>query len=225
MKLLLVEDERRLAQIVAKGLTEAGYLVDLAFDGIEGQALAFARAYDVILLDRMLPQRDGLEVCRELRRRRIAAAILMLTARDTLEDKVAGLDGGADDYLTKPFEFPELLARVRCLLRRSSESRSQLLIVADLEIDTAAHEVRRGGARVRLTAKEYAVLEYLAYNAGRVLTRDQILSHVWPSDYDGLSNSVDVFIRYLRRKIDDPHERKLIQTVIGMGYTLKAPEL
>jgi DNA-binding response OmpR family regulator len=225
MKLLVVEDERRLAQIVAKGLTEAGYLVDVAFDGIEGRALALARAYALILLDRMLPRRDGLELCRELRRRRVAAAILMLTARDTLEDKVAGLDGGADDYLTKPFEFPELLARVRCLLRRSSESRSPLLTVADLEIDTAAREVRRSGARVRLTAKEYAVLEYLAYNAGRVLTRDQILAHVWPSDYDGLSNTVDVFIRYLRRKIDDPHQHKLIQTVIGFGYTLKAPEL
>lgn len=224
MKLLVIEDERRLAQIVAAGLTEAGYVVDVALDGVEGLVLAMSGAYDVILLDRMLPGRDGLEVCRELRRRQIASAILMLTARDTLEDKVSGLDCGADDYLTKPFEFPELLARVRSLLRRSSQSRSQVLTVADLEIDTATHEVRRSGARIRLTAKEYAVLEYLAYNAGRVLTREQILNHVWPSDYDGFSNTVDVFIRYLRRKIDDPHELKLIQTVIGLGYTLKPPD-
>jgi DNA-binding response OmpR family regulator len=224
MKLLVVEDERRLAQIVAEGLREAGYVCDVAWDGVEGQALAVSGAYDVILLDRMLPGRDGLEVCRELRRRQIASAILMLTARDTLEDKVAGLDGGADDYLTKPFAFPELLARVRSLLRRSSQSRSQVLTVADLAIDTATREVRRAGARIRLTAKEYAVLEYLAYNAGRVLTREQILNHVWPSDYDGFSNTVDVFIRYLRRKIDDPHRLKLIQTVIGIGYTLKEPE-
>jgi DNA-binding response OmpR family regulator len=225
MKLLVIEDERRLAQVVAEGLREAGYLVDVGLDGVEGQMLAIGGAYDVILLDRMLPGRDGLEVCRELRRRQIASAILMLTARDTLEDKVAGLDCGADDYLTKPFQFPELLARVRSLLRRSSQSRSQILTVADLEIDTATHEVRRGGAGIRLTAKEYAVLEYLAYNAGRVLTREQILSHVWPSDYEGFSNTVDVFIRYLRRKIDDAHERKLIQTVVGLGYTLKAPDL
>src|SRR5438034_2749980 len=224
MKLLVVEDERRLAQVIAEGLREAGYVVDVALGGVEGEALAISGAYDVILLDRMLPGRDGLEVCRALRRRQIASAILMLTARDTLEDKVAGLDGGADDYLTKPFEFPELQARVRSLLRRSSQSRSQVLTVADLEIDTATHEVRRAGARIRLTAKEYAVLEYLAYNAGRVLTREQILNHVWPSDYDGFSNTVDVFIRYLRRKIDDGHEQKLIQTVIGSGYTLKEPD-
>ncbi len=224
MKLLVVEDERRLAQIVAEGLREAGYMVDVALDGEQGQALAQRGQYDVIILDLMLPRRDGLEVCRELRRRQIDTAVLMLTARDTLEDKVRGLDCGADDYLTKPFEFPELLARVRSLLRRSTRGRSQVLTVADLEIDTAMHEVRRAGQRIRLTAKEYALLEYLAYNAGRVLTRDQILAHVWPSDYDGFSNTVDVFIRYLRRKIDDGREPKLIQTVIGSGYTLKAPD-
>jgi DNA-binding response OmpR family regulator len=224
MKLLVVEDEWRLAQVLADGLREAGYVVDVALDGKEGEQLALTGGYDVVLLDLMLPRRDGLEVCRELRRRRVDSAVLMLTARDTLEDKVEGLDVGADDYLTKPFQFPELLARVRSLLRRGSRQRSHLLSLADLEIDTRTHEVRRAGERVRLTTKEYALLEYLAYNAGRVLTRDQILNHVWPSDYEGYSNTVDVFIRYLRRKIDDPYEPKLIQTIIGLGYTLKLPD-
>jgi len=224
MKLLVVEDERRLAQILAEGLREAGYLVEVAFDGVEGQALALTGEFDVIILDLMLPRRDGLEICRELRRRQVDSAILMLTARDAVEDKVRGLDCGADDYLTKPFAFPEFLARVRSLLRRGVRARSQVLTVADLEVDTVRREVRRAGQPIRLTAKEYAVLEYLTHNAGRVLTRDQILAHVWPSDYDGYSNTVDVFIRYLRRKIDDGREPKLIQTVIGSGYTLKAPD-
>jgi DNA-binding response OmpR family regulator len=229
MKILIVEDERRLAQVLADGLREAGYVVDVAHDGEKGETLAVGAhavggGYDVVLLDLMLPRRDGLEVCRRLRDRRVDSAVLMLTARDTLEDKVAGLDCGADDYLTKPFEFPELLARVRSLLRRASRSRSRVLTVADLELDTGTREVRRAGERVPLTAKEYALLEYLAYNAGRVLTRDQILAHVWPSDYEGCSNTVDVFIRYLRRKIDEGREPKLIHTVIGLGYTLKVPD-
>jgi DNA-binding response OmpR family regulator len=223
MKLLVVEDERQLAQVLAEGLREAGYVTDVALDGDEGQALALAGDYDVIILDLMLPRRGGMEICGELRRQRVASAVLMLTARDTLEDKVRGLDCGADDYLTKPFQFPELLARVRSLLRRASRSRSRVLTVADLEIDTDTHEVRRAGQLIRLTAKEYALLEYMAYNAGRVLTRDQILTHVWPADFDGYSNVVDVFIRYLRRKIDDGREPRLIQTVINDGYTLKAP--
>jgi DNA-binding response OmpR family regulator len=224
VKLLVVEDERRLAAVLVEGLTEAGYMVDVAHDGEEGAALALTGEYDIVILDLMLPRKDGLEICRELRRQRTESAVLMLTARDTLEDKVSGLDCGADDYLTKPFEFPELLARVRSLLRRTSRSRARLLKVADLEIDTATREVRRGGEIIRLTTKEYAVLEYLAYNAGRVLTRDQILAHVWPSDYEGYSNTVDVFIRYLRRKIDEGYEPRLIRTVIGLGYTLKPHE-
>jgi DNA-binding response OmpR family regulator len=224
MKLLVVEDERRLADVLAVGLREAGYTVDVALDGNEGLALALTGEYDVLILDWMLPRRDGLELCREVRRREIDSAVLMLTARDTLEDKIQGLDCGADDYLTKPFQFPELLARVRSLLRRSSRARGRVLTVADLEIDTVRREARRAGQPIQLTAREYQVLEYLAYNAGRVLTRDQILAHVWPSDFEGYSNTVDVFIRYLRRKIDDPFERKLIQTVIGLGYSLKAPE-
>jgi DNA-binding response OmpR family regulator len=224
MKLLVVEDERRLAQIIAEGLREAGYEVDLALDGVEGLALAVGGDYDVVLLDVMLPERDGLAVCRELRHREVDSAILMLTARDTLEDKVSGLDCGADDYLTKPFEFPELLARLRSLVRRTRAQRSRVLTLADLEIDTRTHEVRRAGERIRLTAKEYALLEYLAYNSGRVLTREQILDHVWPSGFEGFSNTVNVFIRYLRRKIDEGYEPKLIQTVIGAGYTLKASD-
>ncbi len=224
MKLLVVEDERRLSGVLVEGLTEAGYVVDAAFDGEEGEELALTGDYDVVILDLMLPKKDGFEVCRELRRRRIDTAILILTARDTLDDKVAGLDCGGDDYLTKPFQFPELLARVRSLLRRGSRGRSRILRVADLEIDTGTHEVRRGGQPAQLTTKEYALLEYLAYNTGRILTRDQILAHVWPSDYDGYSNTVDVFIRYLRRKIDEGHSVKLIHTAIGIGYTLKAPD-
>ena len=222
MRLLVVEDEVRLAQVLRDGLIEAGFHVDVASDGEEGAALADTDFYDAVILDVMLPRRDGLEVCGYLRRRGVGTPVLMLTARDTLQDKVAGLDCGADDYLTKPFEFPELLARLRSLLRRANQSRSRVLKVADLEIDTATHEVRRAGTAIPLTAREYALLEYLAYNAGRVLTRDQILSHVWPPDYEGFSNAVDVFIRYLRRKIDEGHEPKLIRTLIGAGYTLRA---
>jgi DNA-binding response OmpR family regulator len=223
MKLLVVEDERRLAEVLETGLREAGYLVEVAHDGERGTTLALRGDYDLVLLDVMLPRRTGMEVCRELRRRRVDTAILMLTARTALEDKVQGLDCGADDYLTKPFEFPELLARIRSLLRRSARSRSRVLAVADLEVDTDTREVRRGGELISLTAKEYALLEYLAYNAGRVVTRDQILTHVWPSDYEGYSNTIDVFIRYLRRKVDEGREPKLIQTVHRVGYSLRAP--
>jgi DNA-binding response OmpR family regulator len=223
VKLLVVEDERRLAEVLDAGLREAGYLVDVAHDGERGTRLALTGDYDLVVLDLMLPGRTGMEICRELRRRRVDTAILMLTARSALEDKVQGLDCGADDYLTKPFEFPELLARVRSLLRRSARSRSRVLAVADLEVDTDTREVRRNGELIPLTAKEYALLEYLAYNAGRVVTRDQILTHVWPSDYEGYSNTVDVFIRYLRRKVDEGREPKLIQTIHRVGYTLRAP--
>jgi len=223
MKLLVVEDERRLAEVLETGLGEAGYLVEVACDGEQGACLAVTGDYDLVLLDVMLPGRTGMEVCREIRRRRVDTAVLMLTARSALEDKVQGLDCGADDYLTKPFEFPELLARVRSLLRRSARSRSRVLTVADLQVDTDTREVRRGGELIPLTAKEYALLEYLAYNAGRVVTRDQILAHVWSSDYEGYSNTVDVFIRYLRRKVDEGHDPKLIQTIHRVGYTLRAP--
>lgn len=222
MRVLVVEDEPQLAQVLQEGLREAGYLVDVAKNGDEGDSLAASDTYDVVILDVMLPKRDGFEVCRSLRRRNVDAAVLILTARDTLHDKVTGLDCGADDYLTKPFEFQELLARVRSLMRRRSQSRSRVLLIGDLEIDTSTHEVRRGGEPIHLTSKEYSLLEYLAYNAGRILTRDQILAHVWPSDYEGYSNTVDVFIRYLRRKIDEGRDPKLIKTAIGVGYTLRA---
>ena len=222
MRVLVVEDEPRLAEALRAGLTETGYLVDIARDGIKGIGMGATGDYDVVILDWLIPGRDGLEVCRELRHRGVGAAIIMLTARDTLNDKVQGLDSGADDYITKPFEFPELLARVRSQFRRTQNSRRRVITVADLEVDTVSREVRRGGQTIQLTSKEYSLLEYLAYNAGRVLTRDQILCHVWPSGYDGFSNTVDVFIRYLRRKIDDGHTAKIIHTVIGTGYTLRA---
>jgi len=222
MRVLVVEDEPRLAQVLQEGLAEAGYMVDIARDGLEGASMGATGQYDVIVLDWMLPGRSGLDVCRDLRHRSVGSAVIMLTARDTLNDKVQGLDCGADDYITKPFEFPELLARVRSQFRRTQSSRRRVITVADLEVDTVAREVRRGGQAIQLTSKEYSLLEYLAYNAGRVLTRDQILCHVWPSGYDGFSNTVDVFIRYLRRKIDDGRTTTLIHTVIGPGYTLRA---
>lgn len=224
MKLLIAEDEVALAEALASALRGAGYQVDTCHDGEEAQMLASGEAYDLILLDVMLPLRDGIQVCRELRERGCATPVLMLTARDAVADKVKGLDCGADDYLTKPFEYPELLARIRSLLRRAKQSPNSVLRVADLEVDTLRREARRGGERISLTAREYALLEFLAYNAGRVVSRDQILAHVWPSDYEGYSNTVDVFVRYLRRKIDEGRTPRLIQTVVGLGYTLRPQE-
>lgn len=224
MRILVVEDERALANALAEGLREAGHTVDLAHDGDEGESQASLIEYDAIVLDVMLPRLDGWEVCRRLRRHRVETPIMMLTARDSLDDKVRGLDCGADDYLTKPFAFPELLARLRSLFRRSSRTRDPVLRVGDVEIDSSAQMVRRGGVVVDLTPREYAILEYMAYNAGRVLTRDQILSHVWPADYDGMSNVVDVFIRYLRRKLGEGRNGGLIRTVVGVGYMFKSDE-
>ncbi len=224
-RVLLVEDNRRLSHSLKMSLEDDGYAVDVAYDGVEGQELAEMTPYDVIILDIMLPKRDGLEVCRELRRqrRRINTPILMLTARDTIEDRVKGLDSGADDYLVKPFALEELRARLRALLRRDSEDKSGTLVIGDLVLDPASHRVTRRGVNIELTAKEFALLEYLMRNPNRVITREMAQDHVWSYDYEGASNVVDVYIRRLRRKIDDPFEVKLIETVRGFGYKLHKP--
>ncbi|HHY38343.1 MAG TPA: response regulator transcription factor [Clostridia bacterium] len=224
MRILLIEDERGLADAIAKRLRQEGYAVDLAFDGEEAIGFADAVEYDVLILDLMLPVRDGMNVLRELRRRGNKTLVLILTARDGLKDKVAGLDAGADDYLTKPFSFEELLARIRALLRRKGLPQNTVLKVGDLEVNPATRSVTRAGRRIFLTAKEYAVLEYLMYNSGLVVSRTQIEEHVWDYDFSGASNIVDVYIRYLRRKIDQDFSPKLIETVRGQGYRLRVPE-
>lgn len=221
MRILVVEDEKQLAGILKRGLQEHGYATDTADDGEDGLSLAETSEYDLIVLDVMLPGLSGLEVARTLRARRINTPILMLTARDAIDDRVAGLDSGADDYLIKPFAFRELVARIRALLRRDDLVKDPVLRVADLEMDTVSREVRRAGQLVPLASKEYAVLEYLVRNPNRVLTRTQIAEHVWNFDFTAMSNVVDVYIRYLRRKLDDGHEPRLIHTVRGTGYQLK----
>jgi len=218
VKVLVVEDDPQLAEILAEGLSEAGWNVESVADGQQAAEMALLVEYDSIVLDLMLPGRSGWEVCRALREQGRNTPILMLTARDAVEDKVQGLDAGADDYLTKPFAFPELLARLRTLLRRTGPHGGAVLRVADLEVDTVARVASRAAVPLNLTAREFALLEYLAYNAGRILTREQILAHVWPAHYDGMSNVVDVFVRYLRKKLGD--DRELIRTVVGVGYTL-----
>ncbi len=223
MRILLVEDNRRLNASLRQSLVEDGYAVDAAFDGQEGEELAGLAPYDVIVLDIMLPVKDGLEVCRSLRQQRITTPILMLTARDTIDDRVQGLDSGADDYLVKPFAINELRARLRALLRRDATDKSGQLRVADLVLDPATHVVARGGQAISLTAKEFALLEYLMRNPGRVISREMIENHVWDYDFVSGSNVVDVYIRRLRRKIDDPFETKLFETVRGAGYCLHRP--
>jgi heavy metal response regulator len=223
MRILVVEDEHKLAAVIRRGLEEQGYAVDLAYDGEDGLALAEQEPYDLVVLDIMLPGLDGLTVCRRLRAGRRNMPVLMLTARDTVDDRVAGLDSGADDYLVKPFAFRELLARARALLRRDGLSRDPVLRVGDLEVDTVSHEVRRGGRPIELTSKEYALLEYFVRNPNRVLTRTQIAEHVWDYDFVAMSNVVDVYVRYLRRKLGDEQEPRLIRTVRGSGYQLRPP--
>jgi DNA-binding response OmpR family regulator len=221
MRILLVEDNRQLNNSLRLNLVDDGYAVDVAFDGVEGEELAEITPYDLIILDILLPKKNGLEVCRSLRNQRVNTPILMLTARDALEDRVAGLDSGADDYLVKPFALEELRARMRALLRRESSNRSGMLEVDNLTLDPATHFVQRAGMPVELTSKEYALLEYMMRNPNRLITREMAESHVWSYDYDGASNVVDVYIRRLRRKIDDPYKRKLIETVRGAGYRLR----
>lgn len=222
MRLLVIEDEKKVVRFIKKGLEEEGYAVDLAVDGEEGLAMVLDQIHDLIILDIALPKMDGLQVLKKLRERRVRTPVLLLTVRVTIEDKVLGLDSGADDYLTKPFAFQELLARIRALLRRKVEAGGPLLQVEDLVLDPARHLVTRGGERIDLTSKEFALLEYLMRNAGRVLTRAKISEHVWNYDFDTETNVIDVYINYLRRKIDSGREKKLIHTVRGTGYVLKS---
>jgi len=223
MRVLVVEDEPVIADFIVRGLTEQGYAVDLARDGAAALELADPGSFDVILLDIMLPKVDGLTVCRRLRERGNKTPVLMLTARDTVDDRVRGLDSGADDYLVKPFAFAELVARVRALSRRVPGLTDTVLRVADLELDTATRSARRGDRGIELTTKEYALLEYLMRNPNRVLTRTMITDRVWNYDTLNLANVIDVYIGHLRRKIDDGHAIRLIQTVRGAGYKIATP--
>jgi len=222
MHILLVEDDARIAAFIAQGLEESGYTVAVARDGEEGFLDGRLNDYDLIVLDVMLPKLDGFEVARQLRAARKATPILMLTARDSEQDKIQGLDIGADDYLTKPFSFGEFLARVRALLRRDTLTRAGVMRVGDLELDTAARHVRRAGRDIAPSAREYALLEYLVHHAGQTVTREQLAAHVW-SDAEVESNVIDVYVRYLRQKVDAPFGSGLIQTVRGVGYTLREP--
>jgi heavy metal response regulator len=221
MRILVIEDERRVRSFLERGLVEAGFAVDVAADGETGSNLARVHPYDAIVLDLMLPKRDGLSVLAELRAAGRATPVLVLSARDEVDDRVRGLDAGADDYLAKPFSFAELLARLRALLRRGT-ARPSLLEIGDLRVDLVAHRAERGGQRLDLTAKEFALLEYLARHAGEVVTRTMISEHVWDMNFDSFSNVIDVYIRYLRKKIDEPFEKKLIHTRRGVGYVLAA---
>ncbi len=211
MRILVVEDEKKVAGFIKKGLSEEGYAVDVANDGRSGLQLSLDRVHDLIILDIQLPKMDGLSVLGTLRKEKIATPVLLLTVRATIEDKVLGLDAGADDYLTKPFAFQELLARVRALLRRSAENRQPVLQIADLTLDPARRSVFRGAEKIDLTAREFALLEYFMRNEGRVLTRTMISEHVWDYDFDSGTNVIDVYVNYLRRKIDSGFDRKLIE--------------
>ncbi len=222
MRLLVAEDEKKVASFIKQGLEEEGYAVDVAADGEEGLAMAQGGVHDLLILDIGLPKKNGLQVLQELRNRKITTPVLLLTVRATIEDKVLGLDSGADDYLTKPFAFQELVARVRALLRRRADGIPAILQFGDLALDLARRIVSRGGEKIDLTAKEFAILEYFMRNAGRVLTRTQIIEHVWDYDFDTGTNLVDVYVNYLRKKVDSDREPKLIHTVRGVGYVLKA---
>ncbi len=221
MRVLLVEDEERVAGFVARGLRENAYAVDVAAEGEQALYLAAVNSYDLVILDVMLPRKHGHAVCRELRTAGFRAPILMLTARDAIEDRVAGLDCGADDYLVKPFDFKELLARLRALLRRRENIRPASICVADLIVDTAGHTVARGGRPIGLTAKEYGLLEFLVLNQGRVVSREEIAEHVWDDSFDPFSNVIDVYIKRLRAKVETDAGRRLIHTRRGEGYVLR----
>jgi len=221
MTILLVEDEYKLARAVKKGLEIERYVVDVAYDGEEGLRKGLKNDYDVILLDLMLPKKDGMDVCQQLRKKKIQVPIIVLTARDKIADRIRGLDIGADDYLTKPFDFDELLARIRSVLRRKKTTEPVRLKVDNLVLDPATHEVKRAGKVIPLSHKEYSLLDYLMRHPNKVLTRKQLFEHIWPLGAEAKGNSVDVYIRYLRRKVDEEYDKKLIYTVHGTGYKIK----
>ena len=222
MRALVAEDEKDLNKVISKRLSSAGYSVDSCYDGAEAQAFLELGVFDVAILDIMMPIQSGLEVVQNIRQKRITTPVLLLTAKDTVQDIVHGLDLGADDYLVKPFSFEELLARIRVMTRKSAGLRQSLLVVADLVLDIGNRTATRAGKELRLSAKEFEILEYLMRNQGVVLTRKQIEDHAWSFDYAGGTNVVDVYIRYLRKKIDEGHTVKLIQTVRGIGYTIRS---
>jgi heavy metal response regulator len=225
VRILVVEDDRKVARFVRQGLCEEGHAVEIATDGAEALDFVLIEpAYDLIILDVMLPGQDGFGVLKTLRAHKVAAPVLILTARDSVPDRVAGLDLGADDYLTKPFAFEEFLARVRALLRRHNVARAPILTIDDLVVDPATRRVTRGERRIELTARQYALLEYFLRNAGRVLSRQMIAQHVWGLGFDAESNVIDVYVGYLRRKIDRDRERRLLHTVRGAGYVLQVEE-
>lgn len=223
MRILIVEDNRRLNISLKTSLEEDGYAVDAAYDGDEGEAFALAAPYDLILLDVMLPKKDGLVLCRDLRQQGLSTPILMLTARDAIEDRVRGLDSGADDYLVKPFSMSELRARLRALLRRNKTDKGSMLLLGDLSMDPANHHVQRGSTTIELTPREFAILEYMMRSPNRILTRENIEAHVWNFDFISGSNVVDVYMRRLRKKIDDHFDVKLLETIRGVGYRLAQP--
>jgi len=222
LRILLVEDEPRMANVIAKGLREQSYAVDIAEDGDAALYQASINDYDLIMLDVLLPVHDGFEVCRELRARADTTPVLMLTARATVDDRITGFDAGADDYLTKPFSFRELLARVRALLRRDSQLRPDVFQLGDLIVDSASHRVSRASREIELTAKEYALLEFLARRAGQLVSRSEIAAHVWDDSFDPFSNSIEVYMNRLRKKIDEEHPIKLLHTRRGEGYILES---
>jgi len=221
MRILLIEDEKKVARFISKGLTEESYAVDVAYDGEEGLFLAEVNDYDLIILDIMLPKKDGFEVLKTLRNKGVATPVIMLTARDEIESKVHGLDLGADDYMTKPFAFSELMARIRAIMRRKQEKADNRLQLGDLVIDAVTRTVTRGNKPVELTNKEYALLEYFIRNPGRVLSRTMIAEHVWDYQFDPMTNVIDVYVNYLRQKIDRGFEKKLIHTIRGVGYVIR----
>lgn len=221
MRILVIEDEKKITDFIKRGLKEEGYSVDVAYDGEEGHFLATTNEYDLIILDLMLPKIDGLTLCRKLREDKITTPIIMLTAKDTTTDKVVGLDSGADDYLTKPFVFEELLARIRAILRKQGVQLPTTLQVGDLVLDLLTHKVTRANKEITLTTKEFSLLEYFMRNPQTVITRTMIAEHVWDINFDTLTNVIDVYINYLRKKIDHGQKKKMIHTVRGRGYILK----
>ena len=224
MRILVVEDDPKLAEFVARGLRGERFAVDVAGNGVEGERYTQTYEYDLLVLDLLLPQLSGTELLRRVRVAHPALPILILTARDAVEDKVVHFESGADDYLTKPFDFAELLVRIKALLRRTPAERADILRIADLELNRLTQQVRRGGLRIDLTAKEYALLEYLMCSPGRVFSRTMILNHVWDQSFEGVTNIVDVYVRYLRKKVDEPFPVKIIHTIRGVGYCVREAE-